>query len=112
MNYLDRITQRRKKKRLLLRKAFREEAERLASLMVRNYRFKRLYLFGSVIKDGPLAPWSDIDLAVEGLEKTEFFKLGALLLKNAKFPVDLKPFEDIDERTKKKIQEEGEVIYG
>lgn len=76
-----------------------------------GYRFKRLYLFGSSLSKRLLAPWSDIDLAIEGLKGDLFFRAYALMLKEARFPVDLKPFEDLDRLFKERIKKEGEIIY-
>jgi predicted nucleotidyltransferase len=113
MTYLERAKERQNMRLLSLKKNFRKEAKRLTQLLVKKgYRFKRLYLFGSVIEGKPFAPWSDIDLAIEGLKKDLFFKVYAFLLKNARFPVDLKPFEEIDKTIKEKINREGEIIYG
>ncbi len=112
MGYLDKVKQVRSKKLLFLKKNFKEEAKRLINLLLcKGYKCKKIYLYGSVIKDKPFAPWSDIDLCIEGLEEEKFLKVYALFLKSSRFPIDLKPFEDLDASIKEKIKREGEVIY-
>jgi len=113
MGYLDKVRERQERSKDALRKAFQEEARRLTQLLVgEGYEFKRVYLFGSTVKEGPLRSWSDIDLAIEGLREDLFLRAYALLLRNAEFSVDLKPFEDLSEVMKEKIRKEGELIYG
>ena len=112
MSYLSEANERRIEKISSLKQEYREEAKRLASLLAKKgYEFKKLHLFGSSLDNRPLGPWSDIDLAIEGLRNDLFFKVYALLLKEAKFPVDLKPFEDLDRTFKERIERKGEVIY-
>lgn len=82
--YRDRIIERRKTRGEIFRKGLRDEALRLIQLLMDNgFRFKKIYLFGSSIKEKPLAPWSDTDLAIEGLNKEIFYKVYAFLLKNS-----------------------------
>lgn len=112
MSYLDKARERRIERSSSMKKAFRQEARRLTHLLInKGYRFKRLYLFGSSLNQRPLGPWSDIDLAIEGLEDELFFKTYALLLKEARFSVDLKPFEDLSRLFRERIKKEGEMIY-
>lgn len=96
----------------VLRKDLKDEAHRLVQLLkTKDFKLKRVYLFGSVTKDKPLAPWSDIDLAIEGLPEHKFLKLYAYLLQNSKFPIDIKPLEKLNEKLKEKITKNGEMIY-
>jgi len=112
MSYLDKVKERRRERNSSLKKEFKEEARRLTNLLIdKGYRFKRVYLFGSTLNQKTLARWSDIDLAIEGLRADLFFKAYAFLLKEAKFPVDLKPFEDLNKVFKTKVKNEGEIIY-
>lgn len=112
MSYLDKVKERRREKDSSLKKAYIEEAKRLTNLLIdKGYKFKRVYIFGSSLNEKPYTPWSDIDLAIEGLGGDLFFKAYAFLLKEAKFPVDLKPFEDLDRVFKSRVRKEGEIIY-
>ena len=111
-NYLKNIKDRREKLMKTLRKTLMDEAIRLANLLKsEKFEFKRIYLFGSLVKDKPLAPWTDIDLAVEKLPSSAFYKMYSFLIKNSKFSIDLKPYEELDKALKEKIMKEGKIIY-
>ena len=74
MSYLSEAKERQIEKISSLKQTYREEAKRLASLLTdKGYEFKKLHLFGSSLNNRPLAPWSDIDLAIEGLRNDLFF---------------------------------------
>ena len=110
--YLEKARKRRESLIQALRKDLKDEAYRLVHLLkTKGFKLKRVYLFGSVTKDKPLAPWSDIDLAIEGLSKDKFLKLYAYLLQNSRFPIDVKPLEELKERLKERIKKEGEIVY-
>ena len=110
--YLEKVLERRKAADDIFRKNLKDEAQRLVHLLeAEGFKFRRVYLFGSVIKDKSLSTWSDIDLAIEGLQETMFYKVYACLLKNSNFPVDLKPFEELGVSVKEKIKKEGWIIY-
>ena len=110
--YLEKVKERRKVLCNILRTDLKNEAQRLVHLLkAEGFEFKRVYLFGSVIKDKSLSTWSDIDLAIEGLQEAMFYKAYACLLKNSNFPVDLKPFEELEVSVKEKIKKEGWIIY-
>lgn len=112
-SYIERLEHRRKEKMERLRAELRKEAVCVSRLLSRaGFKFDRIYLFGSVVeKDKPLFPWSDIDLAIEGLPSDMFYKTYGFLLENSKHEIDLKPFEELNEGVRKKIRREGEVIY-
>jgi len=111
MNYLENINRVRKRKQFFFKKSFKKETKRLSNILIEKYNFKRLYLFGSLVTSKPLQPWSDIDFAIEGIKEELFLKAYALILKNSKFSIDLKPFEDMDEKDKKNIRENGVILY-
>jgi predicted nucleotidyltransferase len=74
-----------------------------------KYKVKKVLLFGSSLEEGVTA--NDIDLAVEGVPRRDFFKFYGELYFNLSKPVDL-----VDLSTKSKfndiIKTEGIVIYG
>ena len=110
--YLEKVQQRRKVVTDILRRDLREEAQRLVDLLeTEGFKFRRVYLFGSVTRDKSLSAWSDIDLAIEGLPDAMFYRAYACLLKNANFPVDLKPLEELEVSVKERIKKEGWLIY-
>lgn len=112
-SYINRLEHRRKEKIECLRAELKKEAVYASQLLSDSgFKFDRIYLFGSVAeKDKPLFPWSDIDLAIEGLQADMFYKTYGFLLRNSRHEIDLKPFEELDEALRKKIRLEGEVIY-
>ena len=89
----------------------RREAARLARLAGERYRFRRIYLFGSVARSARLAVWSDIDLAVEGLAPGDYWPLVGMLTADAKYPIDIKPLEDIPAPSRDQIRTAGVVLY-
>ncbi len=89
----------------------RREAERLARLAGERYRFRRLYLFGSVARSARLAVWSDIDLAVEGLAPEDYWPLVGLLTADAKYPLDVKVLEDLPAASRNEIRAFGVVLH-
>ena len=76
--------------------------------IAKKYNVSKLYLFGSHL-DSNLG--NDIDLAVEGVSGSEYFKFYSELIFNLSKPVDL-----IDLRKKslfnKTIIDEGKLLYG
>jgi len=110
--YLEKVKERRQIICNVLRTDMKNEAERLVHLLkAAGFEFERVYLFGSVSKEKALSTWSDIDLAIEGLQEVMFYKAYACLLKNSNFPIDLKPFEELEVSVKDKIKKEGWLIY-
>jgi predicted nucleotidyltransferase len=101
-----------RKRRIGLKK-FREqallEAGRLASLLNSSFQFEALFLHGSVLSDS-FRPSSDMDLVIKGLETRKFFSAYSLLLRESRFPVDLKPFEDLSEAFQTNILRVGVQI--
>lgn len=111
-SYAEKVTDRRKALTEEIRREFIDEANRCVHILKSaGFKFKRIYLFGSAIKEKPLSSSSDIDLAIEGLDETRYYRAYACLLKNSKFRVDLKPFESLDKSLKEKILKEGRIIY-
>lgn len=88
-----------------------QEAKRLSTLLSQHFSFERLYLFGSAIREGRFKRYSDLDLAIQGLAKGLFLKAYALLIKKSDFPIDLKPWELLDEQTRQRIKTEAMVLY-
>ena len=89
-----------------------QEAKKLFIVLAEQFPYERAYLFGSVLKKGRFTRHSDIDIVIKGLDETLFLKAYAFLLGESNFPVDLKPWELLDEHTRKKVEEEGVVLDG
>ena len=85
------------------------DAKQLAALLRKHFKFDSLYLYGSILSDR-FRPGSDLDLIVKGMRIRDFFKAYAMLIKESRFPVDLKPFEDLPDEFKARILEQGMFI--
>lgn len=109
--YRQRIIQRHQQRQGRLRAAMYGEALRLGRLAAARFEFRRLYLFGSVTRNLRLSAWSDIDLAVEGLPTDDYWSLVGMLNADAKYPVDLKPLDDIVPSAREEIRVTGVVLY-
>jgi len=85
-------------------------AHRLARILTRDYRAKRVVAFGSVTHPGRFDARSDIDLGVEGIPPERFFEaLGRLMMKT-RFTVDLKPMDSVPPRLRSRI-ERGVLLH-
>ncbi len=98
----------RDRSRRLSRQA-RMDAARIAAMLRRDFGVTRVVLFGSLAQDRFL-PDSDIDLAVAGLPASAFFSALAAASTLSRFPVDLKPLEDLDPHFRSRVLATGEEI--
>jgi predicted nucleotidyltransferase len=96
------ILKERKEKIKHLREDALKEAKRLSSLLRGHYEFESLYLCGSILTDR-FGFHSDIDIVIKGLRVQDFFKAYAFLIKEGKYEIDLKPFEELTGDFKKKV---------
>ena len=89
----------------------RKDGCKIAEYLGKKYRVSRVFLFGSVIKDGAFNGKSDLDIAVVGLDKSDFYKALADISQLTEFNIDLKPLEDCSEIFQQRVEEQGEVVY-
>jgi len=89
-----------------------QEAKKLSMVLAKHFPYESAYLFGSILKKGRFTRHSDIDIVIKGLDGTLFLKAYAFLLGESSFPIDLKPWELLDEHTRQKLEEEGVVLHG
>lgn len=71
---------------------------------------RRVILFGSLVKER-FERDADIDLAVEGLDPTEYFHAWAEVSELTDISVDLKPLERCYDHCRQRINQEGVVLY-
>jgi len=84
---------------------------KLTKILINKYSADRIILIGSLADAQHFGFHSDIDLCVEGLENSLYFKaVGELLLAGDEFDVDLIPFENITPEMKEKVQK-GKILY-
>jgi predicted nucleotidyltransferase len=89
----------------------RAEAARLAETVASRFPVKRLYLHGSLADGRPLSVWSDIDLAVEGLPADRLLDLAGALTAAARYPIDIKPVEELADDQRRRIALRGVLLY-
>jgi predicted nucleotidyltransferase len=93
-----------------LRKDALKIAERLKEILIKEFHVKKIVLFGSILKKRCFEDDSDIDIAVEGLSKKDYFSALARLMMESPFEIDLKPIEDVSDLFKQRIAK-GKVLY-
>ncbi|MFB0534562.1 MAG: nucleotidyltransferase family protein [Anaerolineae bacterium] len=104
--------ERERRRRQTLAAEARLEARRLGDLLVRQFGATRVYLFGSLTRDGAFHERSDIDLATEGLTPTSLFEAGIALDRacDYRYRVDLVDLETAREGMRELILEEGVLL--
>jgi predicted nucleotidyltransferase len=106
----DNLLRQRDLRRKNLREAALKEAERLSVLLKAGFDYEALYLVGSVAKGKGFRFQSDIDFVIKGLKKDLFLSALALLIKNSRFEIDLKPWEELSAESKAKVEKEGRIL--
>ena len=87
-----------------------KKLEMARQILVDEYHAKKIILFGSLLYEKKVHPFSDIDLIVEGLGEN-YLKAGGRLIDALGECIDLKPIEMLDEDLKKQVLQDGKVIY-
>lgn len=81
-------------------------------MMVKQYRVRRVYQWGSLLNEQNFADWSDIDIAVEAdLTAEEFFALYGEAMKMTDFPLDLVELDKIEPLHAESIRRKGRSVY-
>jgi predicted nucleotidyltransferase len=100
------VLKEREKKKEVLRLEAIADVQRLVSLLRKRFQFESIYICGSILTDN-FSSHSDIDMVVKGLRVEDFFKAHAFLLKESRYEIDLKPFEDLTEDFREKVLTRG-----
>jgi predicted nucleotidyltransferase len=88
-----------------------EIARKGAELLKKQFKAKEVILFGSLIRKELFHRKSDVDLAVQGLDKKFYYRAVSRLLDlDADIQTDLVMIEDAVESLRKQIEKEGMVI--
>ncbi len=110
--YLRAIEKKRGEKLAAKKKDYLRHLKKIKIMLLKEgFNFDRLYLYGSLTDISKFHFNSDIDLAIEGLPPDDFLRVYALLLKNTEYPVDLKPFEELNKQSRARIKNGGIVLY-
>jgi len=103
----------REKKEKLKRKfnLYLSYVEKVASMLYQDYKVKRVFLIGSLLDFNWFHQHSDIDIAVEGLNPSEYFQACLRIEKITDGePFHLIDMKDISDEFKAKIMEKGKLL--
>jgi len=67
------FVQKEQEEREKLRKLILQDVEKTLQLLMEKYTWKEIYLFGSIVQEGRFKPNSDVDIAVLGLNKFDYY---------------------------------------
>ena len=87
----------------------RNDASQIAAMLRSRFGVTRVILFGS-LRRGNFVSGSDIDLAVAGLARRDFFAAVAEANALAHTWVDIKPLEDLEPHFRQRVLETGEDL--
>jgi predicted nucleotidyltransferase len=79
-------------------------------MLVHDFGARRVYLFGSLAREGRFHERSDVDLAVEGIAPDRFFKAWAAAGAHSNVPIELVDMDEVGETMRKLILEYGELL--
>jgi predicted nucleotidyltransferase len=79
-------------------------------MLVREFGARRVYLFGSLAREGRFHERSDVDLAVEGIAPERFFKAWAAAGACSGVPVELVDLDEVRDSMRALILEYGELL--
>jgi len=89
-----------------------KDAKRIVAMLIEKYHPHRIYQWGSLLNPLRFREWSDIDIAVEGLDGPldglHAIDDACLL---TKFPVDIVELERIHPEHAQTIRAEGKLVY-
>jgi len=89
------------------KKAF-EIAHAIAELLRENFGAKKVVAFGSIVDPKRFSPWSDIDIAVYGIQADRFYKAIAVSIDvSHDFHVDIVDPEDCSPSLRQSIEKDG-----
>ena len=107
----DRASERARKLEAMRCQAARD-AEAIVEMIAVRYRPARIYQWGSVLRPGGFQEYSDVDIAVEGIEDAAaFFRMLADAQAMTRLPLDLVQMEKIEPEYAEEIRQHGKVVY-
>lgn len=112
--YRQSYKEREKQKKLKLGERYKEAwetARRVAEILYGRYRAKKVAIFGSLRSSELFNEWSDIDIAVWGIEPELYYKAVAETISlSTIFKIDIVDPDDCSESLKRLIEKEGIII--
>lgn len=99
-------------RREVMRHRALQEAEAIVAMIATRYRPARIYQWGSVLRPGGFRDYSDVDVAVEGIDGARtFFAMLADTQAMTRLPLDLVQVERIAPEHTDEIRQHGRVVY-
>lgn len=112
--YRQSYKEREKQKKLKLEQRYKEAwetARKAAEILYGRYRAKKVAIFGSLRRDELFNEWSDIDIAVWGIEPGLYYKAVAEMISlSPTFKIDIVDPDDCSDSLKRLIEKEGIII--
>jgi len=89
-----------------------QDAQRIIAMIQTDFSPKAIYQWGSVVRKENFREYSDIDIAVEGLEKVDaIFKIVRKADELTSFPVHIVELEKIEPQYAELIRLKGKKVY-
>lgn len=86
-------------------------ARQAAELLRREFGARKIFIFGSFVRRGGFSPWSDIDIATQGIPPARFFEaVGAVIGISAEFKIDLVDMDTCAPLLRKNIESYGKPL--
>jgi len=86
-------------------------ARNAADLLRSEFGVKKVILFGSLARRGGFTPWSDIDIAAQGIPPARFFEaVGVVTGISAEFKMDLIDLDACPPELRDTIESEGKDL--
>ena len=86
--------------------------EAIKNMIIEHYRPERIWQWGSLLDRAKFREYSDIDIAVEGVnEAEEFFKMFGDAERLTNFPLDLIDINKIAPEFAALIKSKGKIVY-
>lgn len=105
MTVLDRVIEERRREREYLRLNTLQICKEALKSLSERIEFEFAYIFGSIVKPYRFTEFSDVDIAIQGLDSSNFLYAASFLSDFIGFEVDLVEFEKL--KFKNKILSEG-----
>lgn len=88
------------------------DAQAIVDMIIRNYHPRCVFQWGSLLRPGGFKPYSDIDIAIEGVTDAErFFALLGEAQALSRFPLDIVQLEKIVPEYADDIRQHGKMVY-
>ncbi len=87
------------------------DCEKIINMIQTKYNPNKIYQWGSLLHPENFKDYSDIDIAVEGLNTDEFFAAFGDAIEITKFPLDFLDIKDVAKSHIDSIVKEGRLVY-